>query len=280
MAENNDSLPKAVKINGSNRHLLTNALHARLNVELYDRVEAVDRTKTHVPDNLMNEWLASIQLEIEINRAVAASALTARMAEKDAARDRLFVYAAGVVRAQALSPVADIREAAEELLPIVKTYKGLQDEAFDVETLHGVGLRADLSSHAGAVDKLGLTDVFNQFYQANDEYADLRVQRRNEAVASNLPPASEVRPRTDAACDLVSRHIEASYLFATADADRQAIIDLVAGMNRTIAEFKTAYRESQAQKKKKKTSQGEENNQGGKTDQGGEGDPNIGGPQL
>ena len=64
-----------------------------------------------------------------------------------------------------------------------------------------------------------------------------------------MPALSEVRPQTDAVFGVVCRYIEASYLFATTDDDRALIERLVDRMNQESDHFKTAYKQSAAQKK-------------------------------
>ena len=60
---------------------------------------------------------------------------------------------------------------------------------------------------------------------------------------------AQVRPKTDAAYEVVCQYIQAAYLYATADEDRTMIEALVRHLNKTSADYKAWHNESLAQKR-------------------------------
>ena len=70
-----------------------------------------------------------------------------------------------------------------------------------------------------------------------------------KVVDAKLPPLVEVRTQTDAVFNAVCHYIEASYLLAATEDDRPPIERLVDQINQEIDHFKTAYKQSAAQKK-------------------------------
>ena len=70
-----------------------------------------------------------------------------------------------------------------------------------------------------------------------------------KVVDAKLPPLVEVRTQTDAVFNAVCHYIEASYLLAATEDDRTPIERLVDQINQEVDHFKTAYKQSAAQKK-------------------------------
>ena len=250
MTVNNNALPKTVKFKGSNCANFSNALHVQFHRKQLELVKASDLAKLNLSPDLMSEWKDCIALEVEINKETTVSIFTERMKKKDAERDALLSNIFGVVRAQKLSPVQAVREAAEVLDVALKPYVGIQNDAFEVESAHIAGLEVDVAKHAAEITALGLTAVVAQLHTANEEYEKMRAERRADAVSSKLANAKEARPKTDAAFDTVCQYIQASYLFAKTTDDKAMIKKVVDGMNQISADFKVSHNESLAQKKK------------------------------
>lgn len=250
MPTNNNALPKTVKFTGGNGASFSNALHVQFHRKQFELVKASNLSKLNLSPDLMGEWSKNIALEVEINKETTVSVFTERMKKKDEERDALLSNIFGVVRAQKLSPLQAVREAAEVLDATLKPYVGIQNDAYEVESAHIAGLEVDVAKHADELNALGLAAVVAQLHTVNEEYEKLRTGRRADELSSKLTNAKEVRPQTDAAFETVCQYIQGSYLFAKTDDDRAMIKKLVDGMNQISADFKVSHNESRAQKKK------------------------------
>ena len=142
------------------------------------------------------------------------------------------------------------RGAAEVLGLIIKPYTGIQTEAVEEETGHVYGLLRDLEKKSAELMTLNLDATLIRLRALNDEFAALRLQRRDAAVASKLPTARMARPKTDAIWSSIADQIYASYLFAATDADRELIKGLIDIINKTFADFKTMNKQSIVPRKK------------------------------
>ena len=133
---------------------------------------------------------------------------------------------------------------------IIKPYTGIQTEAVEEETGHVYGLLRDLEKQSAELMILNLGATLTRLRTLNDEFAALRLQRRDAAVASKLPTARMARPKTDAIWSSIADQIYASYLFAATDADRELIKGLIDIINKTFADFKTMNKQSIVPRKK------------------------------
>ena len=247
--EKEDLLPKIVKFEGSNMSSYDSVEHAAYQKTQYESVKAVDQTKLKMPATLMPTWEKNVHKEVQINEEASRSLVTIAQREKDAERDRLLTNIFYVVRGHMYSPVKAKAEAAARLDNVLRPYAGLPQQAFDKETLSILGLEDDLAKHTDDITAVGLTDTVAALHTANEEYEELRLQRRSEQVKSKLPPMSQIRPKTDAAYEVVCQYIQSAYLTAANDDDRATIEALVALMNKTSADFKAAHNQSLAQKR-------------------------------
>lgn len=248
-------MKKFVKVEMSYISQFTNVLHVQFHRKQYELVAAAPQEKLHLEASLMKAWKDAVELEVKLNKEAQASVHTARMLELDSRRDELLTNLFGVVRAQCTSPVALIKEAARKLDLVFKPYVGIQGEGFEAESGHIAGLQDDAAAHTDEVTALGLTPVLAELKTVNDEYEQLRVARRKESIAATLPSATEVRPQTDEAFELVSQYIQASYLFSTDSNDRQMMVDLVNEMNQISADFKATHKSGESLKKPKDVKQ-------------------------
>ena len=242
-------LPKVLKVEGSNCSNYINSHHLQFQFNMYELVKAVDKQKLHLTDELLKTWADCLELETELNKQATATVYTEQMKAFDQQRDDLLTNLFGVVRAQLKSPVTAVREAAKALDKGRGVYAGIQSKAVDAETAEVRGMLKDLERFATEVTALGLAPVTAQLKTVNDEFQKVYNTRQEKAVDQKMPALSEVRPQTDAVFGVVCRYIEASYLFATTDDDRALIERLVDRMNQESDHFKTAYKQSAAQKK-------------------------------
>ena len=247
--EKDDILPKIVKFEGSNSSSYDSIEHAAFQKTQYEWVIAVDQTKLKMPAGLMPTWEKNVHKEVMINQEAERSLLTIAQREKDAERDRLLTNIFYVVRGQMCSPVKATAEAATRLNNVLEPYTGIQKRRNEMETASIDGLETDLSTRTADVAALGLTATLAALHTANEGYKKLLMQRRGDQSDSKLPPMTKVRPKTDAAYEVVCQYIQAAYIYATADEDRAMIEGLVRHMNKTSADYKALHNQSMAQKK-------------------------------
>ena len=236
---------------GTFSSLYSNILHAQYQRKQYELVKAADATKTNVSAEWLAEWEKAIKVETEINMQASASVFTAKMREKDAERDMLLSNIFGVIKAQRTSPVAAIREAAQRLYVVFKPYFGIQDEIFEAESGHIIGMEQDAARYQAEITALGLKPVFDELHTANEAYEKMRTDRRAEGLEAKLPDARTARRNTDELFEGACQCILASYILAKTDADKQTVANLVDAMNKTSADFKATHNASMAQKKPK-----------------------------
>ncbi len=249
MAETEDILPRIVKIEGSNCRIFDALEHTAYHSAQYEWVKSVDQTKLKMPATLMPIWEKNIHKEVEINEEAAKSLITAAMTEKDAERDRLLMSIFLTVRGGMLSSEKAKVEAAVRLNNVLRPYTGIQKLRNEKETASIDGMQDDLAKHTADVTTLGLTATLTALHTANKDYSKLLMQRRSEQSDSKLTPMAQVRPKTDAAYEIVCQYIQAAYLYATADEDRTMIEALVRHLNKTSADYKAWHNESVAQKR-------------------------------
>ena len=246
-----NKMPQILRLVGSNQISFINILHAQYQRKQYELVKAADATKTNISAEWLAEWEKAIKVETEINMQASASVFTAKMREKDAERDLLLTNIFSVVRAQRTSPVAAIREAAQRLYVVFKPYFGIQDEIFEAESGHIIGMEQDAARYQTEITALGLKPVFDELHTANEAYEKMRTDRRTEGLEAKLPDARTARRNTDELFEGACQCILASYILAKTDADKQTVANLVDAMNKTSADFKATHNASMAQKKSK-----------------------------
>ena len=237
-----------VRVSGSYCSLFNNVRHMMFHRNLLEMVSAADQEKLHLPAALMKGWKDCVELEIKITEEATGSVNTERMKKLDDERDRLLTNFFAVIEAQKWSPVQQVSDAAVKMAVALKPYVGLQNEPFDSETGHIVGMQSDLEKLTDEVTLLGLTPVVAALKTTNDAYERLRAERRDTNVEQQLPQAREVRPQSDAAFDAVCRLIEASFLLSTDATDRAMIEKLVKRINEEVDKFKVSHKETQSQK--------------------------------
>ena len=111
------------------------------------------------------------------------------------------------------------------------------------------GLLKDLERFSAEMTALGLAPVTAELKAVNEKFQTVYNERQVKVVDAKLPPLVEVRTQTDAVFNAVCHYIEASYLLAATEDDRPPIERLVDQINQEVDHFKTAYKQSAAQKK-------------------------------
>ena len=245
----NIKIPKMVMVKASQCVHYSNSHHLQFMFNVYALVKAGDKVKLHLTDELLKTWNDCIELETELNKQATATVHTEQMAVLDRQRDTLLTNLFGIVRVQLKSPVQAVKEAAQKLDKALGVYAGIQSKAADAETAEVRGLLKDLERYATEATALGLTPVTTELKAINEKFQAIYNDRQVKVVDAKLPPLAEVRPQTDAIFNAVCHYIEASYLLAATEDDRAPIERLVDQINQEVDHFKTAYKQSVAQKK-------------------------------
>ena len=142
-----------------------------------------------------------------------------------------------------------VAESARKLNKGLAVYLGIQGKAADAETAEVRGLLKDLERFSAEMTALSLAPVMAELKAVNEKFQTIYNERQVKAVDEKLPALKEVRAMTDAVFGVVCRYIEASYLLAATEDDRAPIERLVDQINQEIDHFKTAHKQSSAQKK-------------------------------
>ncbi len=238
--------PRYVRVTGTiTAH--TSAMHAELHQQLYSLVAAQDKQKLHLTDELLKAWNDLIAQEVELNNAQQDTELTAKMQQLDDDRDALITQIFSAVRNNRRSPVKALREPAERLVKLVDSYKGIQREVLQAESMHINGMLKDLAKYSTETAALGLTAVIAMLKTTNEEFERLELKRLDGSDKSGFTSAKAVRPLTDDTFYEVRGNIEAAFYFATTEADKKLITNLVNNLNAVLARYATSRKSSKAQ---------------------------------
>ena len=225
----------------------TSAMHGELHQQLYSLVAAQDKQKLHLTDELLKAWNDLIAQEVELNNAQQDTELTAKMQQLDDDRDALITQIFSAIRSNRRSPVKALREPAERLVKLVDSYKGIQREVLQAESMHINGMLKDLAKYSTETAALGLTAVIAMLKTTNEEFERLELKRLDGSDKSGFTSAKAVRPLTDDTFYEVRGNIEAAFYFATTEADKKLITNLVNNLNAVLARYATSRKSSKAQ---------------------------------
>ena len=238
--------PRYVRVTGTiTAH--TSAMHGELHQQLYSLVAAQDKQKLHLTDELLKAWNDLIAQEVELNNAQQDTELTAKMQQLDDDRDALSTQIFSAIRSNRRSPVKALREPAERLVKLVDSYKGIQREVLQAESMHINGMLKDLAKYSTETAALGLTAVIAMLKTTNEEFERLELKRLDGSDKSGFTSAKAVRPLTDDTFYEVRGNIEAAFYFATTEADKKLITNLVNNLNAVLARYATTRKSSKAQ---------------------------------
>ena len=238
--------PRYVRVTGTiTAH--TSAMHAELHQQLYSLVAAQDKQKLHLTDELLKAWNDLIAQEVELNNAQQDTELTAKMQQLDDDRDALITQIFSAIRSNRRSPVKALREPAERLVKLVDSYKGIQREVLQAESMHINGMLKDLAKYSTETAALGLTAVIAMLKTTNEEFEQLELKRIDGTDKSGPTSTKAVRPLTDEAFYEVRGNVEAAFYYATTATDKQMIATLVDNLNAMLARYATSRKSSKAQ---------------------------------
>ena len=246
MKNSKETTPRYVRVTaGVTTH--TSAMRGELHQQLYSLVAAQDKQKLHLTDELLKAWNDLIAQEVELNNAQQDTELTAKMQQLDDDRDALITQIFSAVRSNRRSPVKALREPAERLVKLVDSYKGIQREVLQAESLHVNGLLMDLAKQPTDTAALGLTAVIAMLKTTNEEFEELELKRIDGTDKSGPTSTKAVRPLTDEKFYEVRGNVEAAFYYATVAADKQMIATLVDNLNAVLARYATTRKSSKAQ---------------------------------
>ena len=243
------TIPKMALVKTSLSTHYSNSHHLQFMFNVHALVKAADKLKLHLTDELLKSWADCIDMETELNKVANATLHAEQMAALDRLRDTLLTNLFGVIRVQQKSPVQAVAESARKLNKALAVYLGIQSKAADAETAEVRGLLKDLERFSAEMTALSLAPVMAELKAVNEKFQTIYNERQVKAVDEKLPALKEVRAMTDAVFGVVCRYIEASYLLAATEDDRALIERLVDQINQEIDHFKTAHKQSSAQKK-------------------------------
>ena len=243
------TIPKMALVKTSLSTHYSNSHHLQFMFNVHALVKAGDKLKLHLTDELLKSWGDCIDMETELNKVANATLHAEQMAALDRQRDTLLTNLFGVIRVQQKSPVQAVAESARKLNKALAVYLGIQGKAADAETAEVRGLLKDLERFSAEMTALSLAPVMAELKAVNEKFQTIYNERQVKAVDEKLPALKEVRAMTDAVFGVVCRYIEASYLLTATEEDRSLIERLVDQINQEIDHFKTAHKQSAAQKK-------------------------------
>ena len=243
------TIPKMSLVKTSLSTHYSNSHHLQFMFNVHALVKVADKLKLHLTDELLKSWADCIDMETELNKVANATLHAEQMAALDRQRDTLLTNLFGVIRVQQKSPVQAVAESARKLNKALAVYLGIQSKAADAETAEVRGLLKDLEHFSAEMTALSLAPVVAELKAVNEKFQTVYNERQVKAVDEKLPALKEVRAMTDAVFGVVCRYIEASYLLAATEDDRAPIERLVDQINQEIDHFKTAHKQSAAQKK-------------------------------
>ena len=243
------TIPKMALVKTSLSTHYSNSHHLQFMFNVHALVKTADKLKLHLTDELLKSWADCIDMETELNKVANATLHAEQMAALDRQRDTLLTNLFGVIRVQQKSPVQAVAESARKLNKALAVYLGIQGKAADAETAEVRGLLKDLERFSAEMTALSLAPVMAELKTVNEKFQTIYNERQVKAVDEKLPALKEVRAVTDAVFGVVCRYIEASYLLAATEDDRALIERLVDQINQEVDHFKTAHKQSAAQKK-------------------------------
>ena len=245
------------KIEGSSCQRYSNALHVGFHqhiLVIFETLLSDVLAKLHISVDLLNSYKKSIDQESELNRKSFASTLTITMDEEEAERDRLLSMLFFLVANALASAKAATKAAAQRLDVVLRPYKGIQNQADDAETALIKGLLGDLrkEENTEAVTALNLEPTLASLETTNNAFDQAKNRRAEENAMDEGEKTVEVRKKTDSMYQDICTLVYASALMATEEGDKEFCVSIINEMNRVIANYKTSYKQSQAQKEARK----------------------------
>ena len=249
-------------IEGSSCYRYNNALH----MSFHDHMHQVFAgyledylKKLNLTQAIVDEYGDDVEVEQDLNRKSSANTNTIKMDEEDAERDRLLSVMFYMVSNGLKASKAAVKAAAQQLDVVLRPYKGAQGAADDAETSLIKGLILDLrkEENTAAVTTLGLDATVDELEEANNNFEAAKNKRTSERALTEGDNLKDARSKTDTVYQNMCTLISAAALMAATPEDLEFVVSVINEMNRVIANHKTSYTQSQAQKKSNKPEEGE-----------------------
>ena len=231
-------------------------------------------TKLNLTQAIVDEYGDDVEVEQDLNRKSSANTNTIKMDEEDAERDRLLSVMFYMVSNGLKASKAAVKAAAQQLDVVLRPYKGAQGAADDAETSLIKGLILDLrkEENTAAVTTLGLDATVDELEEANNNFDAAKNKRTSERALTEGDNLKDARSKTDTVYQNMCTLISAAALMAATPEDLEFVVSVINEMNRVIANYKTSYKQSQAQKEaRKKKDEGDTTGGDNQNPEGGEG---------
>ncbi len=249
------------------------AFHAAQLKQLQDVDEETLETM-NVTSEEVEGYAMTVDGLMDRSRDAQATTETDETTTYDVERDRLLSVIFYLVATGLMSTVEKEQEAAKTLDVILRVYKGIQKKAMDAETQMIRGLLADLKEGkaAEAVTTLHLSDTITQLETINDKFDEAkekRVKKRQDKFMQTK--TSDLRLLADEQLEEIQDDLRAAGILARRKPESAVLLnmisDLIDDMNAITRNFKTVYRQSTAQRKlHRKTNGGDGGEEGGDGD--------------
>ena len=243
---------RSVKIEPGTQQTFCAAHHAAFLNAQYTLLKEFGGEKLHFPTELMEALAEVVDLEIDAAAESKKSVLTEQLKAKDADRDEALRHIFGMIRTQLHSPLKAEREAARVLDAQLHNFRYIRHQGYDVESGNICSLLMDAGRLTAEIDALHLKPSFDRLKEANEAYKALVVERDAEQIAKRKPSMRRLRPQADGLYELACQYVQASYLFAGTQEEKDEIDRLVDRMNERVRDFKTSHRKSTSQKRRHK----------------------------
>jgi hypothetical protein len=157
-----------------------------------------------------NAFLALYKQEDEVLKKIAKSALTAQIAEADAARDEVFRGMADAVLSASRHYNAPVREAGERLQIVMQTYGNVakKAEAEETSAIHNL-LQELTTKHLADMEQLDLGGWIQELDRRNIAVERLMEARYTEEAGRSGLVLREVRGQVDEAYRVVANRVDA-----------------------------------------------------------------------
>jgi hypothetical protein len=219
---------KVVKVHLTN---LQNAEHFEFHADVLALIKAVTPAALKSAEQCA-AYAALFASEDGIMRQIAKSAITARIAEADRARDIVFRGMVDAWRASMADFDPKTVEAAQRVAPVFETFGDVADEALAKESADIHNLLQELTEkHMPDVETLDLSRWISELDRRNVAVEELMRERYDETAGRNTGlELRAVRLQVDAAYVAVTDRVEALLLVEGGD----AYADFIARLNARV----------------------------------------------
>ncbi len=179
-----------------NLRKLQNAEHLAFMSDVLTLLKSVE--DTHF-DELKIKFTQSVEQEGLAQKEIAKSEYTARIAEIDEKRDKLYRGLVHRVKSEVFSPLEAVQKSAQKLLIVVQTYGNFTKHNYQKETTEIQNFITDLKSeeYAPSVEKIGLGQWINWLEERNTIFQNTYISRRDEYASRTEYDLKNIRKESD-----------------------------------------------------------------------------------